>query len=100
LLQDTNRLGEAEPLMRRTLLIALNFQHQTGHVHPSRDGRAERYYSILSALGHDEAAIRAAFESILREAGLAEMTETLVQTPPPRRSWWNILRSGRVRPPT
>jgi hypothetical protein len=34
LLQDTNRLSEAEPLMRRALLVLLKFTHETGHLHP------------------------------------------------------------------
>jgi hypothetical protein len=33
-LQDTNHLGEAEPLMRRALAIFPAFQRHTGHAHP------------------------------------------------------------------
>ena len=34
LLQATNRLGEAEPLMKRALVILFKFTHETGHPHP------------------------------------------------------------------
>jgi tetratricopeptide (TPR) repeat protein len=71
LLCATNRLTEAEPLMRRMVTIFLAFQRDTGHVHPHRDTVINNYAILLSELGHDEAAIRAALDSARREAGLA-----------------------------
>jgi tetratricopeptide (TPR) repeat protein len=69
LLQDINRLADAEPLMRRMVVIFLAFQRDTGHAHPHRDGALRNYTTLLSELGHDEAAIRAAIESAHHEAG-------------------------------
>ena len=71
LLQDTNRLADAEPLMRRMVIIFMAFQRDTGHVHPHRDTVIENYAILLSELGHDEAEILATLESAFREAGLA-----------------------------
>ncbi len=36
LLIDTNRLAEAEPLMRRAVTILFDFEWRTGHQHPQR----------------------------------------------------------------
>ncbi len=49
LLQDTNRLGEAEPLMLRALEIFLAFQRGTGHAHPHRDPATANYRGLLAA---------------------------------------------------
>ncbi len=69
LLQATNRLAEAEPLMRRMVVIFLNFERNTGHAHPHRDTAVGNYESLLANMGRDEAAIRAAIESVRRETG-------------------------------
>jgi len=48
LLQDTNRLGEAQPLMRRCLEILLAFAQMTGHEHLNckrRSGIMQAYWS-------------------------------------------------------
>ena len=60
LLQATNRLGEAEPLMRRALAIFLAFQRDTGHAHPHRDAAIANYRGLLAAMGKTEAEIDAA----------------------------------------
>jgi hypothetical protein len=70
LLGGTYRLAEAEPLMRRHLVIFLAFERDTGHAHPHRESAIQNYAHLLSELGHDLAAIRAAIESAHREAGL------------------------------
>ena len=70
LLRATNRLAEAEPLIGRAVVIYLTFECQTGHTHPNRDTALAWYRHILTATGHDEAAIRAAIASAHREAGL------------------------------
>jgi hypothetical protein len=67
---DTNLLAEGEPLMRKQLVIFLRFRRDTGHPHPHRDTVLRNYTILLSELGRDEAAIRAAIESAHREAGL------------------------------
>jgi len=56
-LQDTNRLAEAEPLMRRALAITVEFKRQTGHEHASYRGRIERYHCLLAAMNLSEAEI-------------------------------------------
>jgi len=70
LLRATNHLAEAEPLIGRAVVIYLTFECQTGHTHPNRDTALAWYRHILTATGHDEAAIRAAIASAHREAGL------------------------------
>jgi hypothetical protein len=46
LLHDTNRLGEAEPLFRRMLLIFARFKLSTTHQHPHWQ-TAQRNYSLF-----------------------------------------------------
>jgi hypothetical protein len=67
LLQDTNRLGEAEPLMRRALAIFLAFQRDTGHAHPHRDGAIGNYTGLLAAMGRSAPEIDAALATLRRE---------------------------------
>ena len=71
LLQATNRLAEAAPLMRRHLVIFLAFQRNTGHPHPHRDAAIRNYTNLLSAMGRDQATIADAIAGAHREAGLA-----------------------------
>ena len=71
LLQSTNRLGEAEPLMRRMVAIFLKFQRATGHPHPHRETVLANHAILLRALGRDEASIAAEQQAMHREAGLA-----------------------------
>ena len=57
LLKATNRLSEAEPLMRRMVLIFGNFGKTTGHKHPHMDAACNNYIALLieSGLSEDEA---------------------------------------------
>jgi hypothetical protein len=64
LLRATNRLAEAEPLMRRHLVIFIDFERKTGHAHPHRDGAVRNYASLLAEIGKNEAEIRAAIASL------------------------------------
>jgi tetratricopeptide (TPR) repeat protein len=64
LLQDGNRLKEAEPLYRRACLILVEFEHRTGHQHPNRDAVLENYRILLAALGRSEAEITSAITAI------------------------------------
>jgi hypothetical protein len=51
LLKATNRPDEAEPLLRRTVQIWIEFQRRTGYEHPrTRDGLAN-YRDLLRAMG-------------------------------------------------
>jgi hypothetical protein len=57
LLKSTNRLAEAEPLMRRALLILIEFTRLTGHKHPHLDTARANYRGLLEALGQAPAQI-------------------------------------------
>jgi hypothetical protein len=70
LLQDTSRLGEAEPLIRRALAILLSFQRYTGHAHPHRDAMINSYAGLLAAMGRSKAEIRWKLTALRREAGV------------------------------
>jgi len=65
LLEDTNRLGEAEPLMRRALALAVDFHRRTGHQDPSLNLRTENYRQLLATLGRSETEIDAAVRQVL-----------------------------------
>ncbi|MFM9073796.1 MAG: tetratricopeptide repeat protein, partial [Cyanobium sp.] len=58
LLQDTNRLAEAEPLMRRMVQIFMAFLQQ-GYQHPNLEAGLGNYISLLQAMGLPEAEIQA-----------------------------------------
>jgi hypothetical protein len=51
LLQATNRLAEAERLMRRALLIRIEFTSLTGHKHPCLDTARANHRRLLEAMG-------------------------------------------------
>jgi hypothetical protein len=63
LLQDTNRLEEAEPLSRRHLLILLAFSKQ-GFEHPHLQDALANYISLLQAMGRSEDEINAKVQEI------------------------------------
>ena len=54
LLWDTNRIEEAEPLMRRALEILDTFRRQTGHEHPHFQQANENYQALQRAMGSNE----------------------------------------------
>jgi tetratricopeptide (TPR) repeat protein len=63
----TNRLGEAEPLMRRHLVIFIDFECKTMHPHAHRDAAIKNYASLLAAMGKSAAEIKAAIASLIGE---------------------------------
>ena len=65
LLQATNRLGEAEPLMRRHLVIFLDFTHRTGHEHPHLRAAIGNYRRLLLEMGRSDAEIEAALAALV-----------------------------------
>jgi short subunit dehydrogenase-like uncharacterized protein len=65
LLQDTNRLAEAEPLMRRALAV---FIDSLGPEHPNSYTVAENYVSLLQAMGKTEDEINDILVAVLRGA--------------------------------
>ena len=61
LLCATNRLGEAEPLLRRSVQILIEFQRRTGHEHPNfRVLLLDNYVGLLKEMGADFRPDRAA----------------------------------------
>ena len=69
LLRFTNRLAEAEPLMRRHLAVFIDFERRTGHPHPHRDMASRNYAGVLAAMGKGEAEIKAAIDGVTAEVG-------------------------------
>jgi len=67
LLQDTNPLSEAEPLLRRALAILARFTRATGHQHPSFELFRANYVQAPSKLSRTEAEIEAALKSLLED---------------------------------
>ena len=66
LLQTTNRLSEAERLMRRMVEIFHRFTLSTGHQHPNMEVGISNYTNLLAESGLDETEIQARIESILK----------------------------------
>jgi hypothetical protein len=72
LLKASNRLGEAEPPMRRGLQILAEFQRLTGHEHPNlRAGRAN-YAGLLTAMGKTPDEIAQRLQELDRSSGSRE----------------------------
>ena len=57
LLRATNRMAEAEPLIRRTVSILKHFNDSTGHEHPYWQVSLTNYNSLLQAIGLSKAEI-------------------------------------------
>src|SRR5262245_49815949 len=68
LLQATNRLAEAEPLMRQHVAVFVEFTRRTGHPHPHLEAAFRNYAGLLKAMGKSSAEI---------EAALAELKQPL-----------------------
>jgi hypothetical protein len=64
LLQATNRLAEAEPLMRRALVILLSF----GFEHPTLQAVLVNYIKLLQAMDLTEAEISERLQALLLSA--------------------------------
>ena len=69
LLWDTDRLPEAEPLLRRCVAIFSKFAQSTGHEHPHMQAVTDNYRQLLAALGLSAAEIHAKLQEVL--GGLA-----------------------------
>ena len=65
LLQATNRLAEAEPLMRRALAILIAFSQQEGYQHPHLEAAFGNYNSLLKDMNLPESEIEAKLQSLL-----------------------------------
>jgi len=64
LLEDSNRLAEAEPLMRRVIEIFLRFTVATGHEHPHLRGAIGNYAALLQQMGYNEAQVVAELDKV------------------------------------
>ncbi len=51
LLRDTNRIKEAEPLLRRALKILDSFRAQTGHEHPGYQSLSVNFQALQKMMG-------------------------------------------------
>ena len=65
LLSATNRLAEAEPLLRQVLRILAEFGHRTGHEHPHFPTAIDNYAVLISAIGLSQDAIAARARSAI-----------------------------------
>jgi len=63
LLQATDRLAEAEPLMRGVIEILLKFTRETGHSH--LDPALRNYAELMQAMGRSEAQVREDLNDLL-----------------------------------
>ncbi|HVQ70416.1 MAG TPA: tetratricopeptide repeat protein [Bradyrhizobium sp.] len=68
LLAATDRISEAEPLARRAAAIFIQFGKRTGHSHEHMETVLNNYASVLEVMGHGIAEIRAAIDTLKREA--------------------------------
>ena len=64
LLKATNRLGEAEPLMRRHVIVFLNFTLKTGHEHPHLSQALGNYAGLLAEMGLSEEEVHSRMNSL------------------------------------
>ena len=69
LLKATDRLGEAEPLMKRSLAIFLKFTHETGHLHPHLKDVFHDYFALLKEISLGDEEIRRRLDQVGIDAG-------------------------------
>jgi hypothetical protein len=67
LLQNTNRLDEAEPLMRRMVEILLKSTRATGYQHPHLEVAINNYAELLQAMGRSREQIMATLHEMAPE---------------------------------
>ncbi len=66
LIKAIGRFSEAEPLMRRVVLIFIAFEKSTGHQHQHVRFAIENYRSLLSVLGTSETEIDQIIAELLK----------------------------------
>ncbi len=62
-------LAEAEPLMRRHLMIFLDFTRRTGHEHPQLRAAFANYQQLLATKGHSPSEVEAILAAFSAEEG-------------------------------
>ena len=70
LLKATNRLAEAEPLMRRLLEILFKFAVATGHEHPHLQRALRNYAGLLSEMGRSPEEVQDHLDAVARPFGI------------------------------
>ncbi len=70
LLQATNHLAEAGPLMRRTLEVFVKVTRATGHPHPDLESVLGNYHILLEEMGDTQAQVADKLNDLLAPAGL------------------------------
>jgi hypothetical protein len=78
LFQTTDRLDEAEPLMRRTVEVLLKFTAATGH--PRLKTALGNYIDLLMAMGHTEEQAHKKISALLTAHGVS-MTDRDEENP-------------------
>ena len=71
LLQATNRLAEAEPLMRRHVAMFLKFTQATGSQHPHLQAAWKNYEGLLRAMGMSDAEVHERLNELHGEYGMS-----------------------------
>ena len=71
LLQATNRLAEAEPLLRLALVILFEFKLRTQHEHPNHSLFSGNYSRLLQAMGMSDAEVHERLNDLLGEYGMS-----------------------------
>jgi len=66
----SNRLEEAEPLMRKSLEIFFKFTEVTGYQHPNLQGAIENYYQLLLQLGKTETEVLQNIKALAKTYGV------------------------------
>jgi hypothetical protein len=70
LLKATDRLAEAEPLMRRAAEILLRFTVAIGHLHPHLQAVIGNYAGLLKQMGYNHAQVNAELDKMGRPFGI------------------------------
>ena len=71
MLQATNRLGEAEPLMRRMVEILLKFTQTTGHQHPHLMDALNSCAGLLMEMGDTKPRAQEKLRNLAEPYGLS-----------------------------
>jgi hypothetical protein len=69
MLQASNRLVEAEPLMRRGLEISFDLECETGRTDPKCAAALVEYATLLAGTGKSQAEIRAIISDLMQDPG-------------------------------
>lgn len=80
LLKDTNRLGQADPLMRRMVEIMMIAICAAGHEHPSLKAAVIDYSLLLHTMGRSPEQIRRTMAELSTPLSLKQCRESMSPT--------------------